>query len=282
LIPSTAIRAEAPQELPETPPPFKAGDSAHAALQPDIPTVPPGVTVEKLHAGRRNLSRELVDALEQLILTRHWQAGDKLPTEAEIVRQFQVSRTVVREALSRLQAAGLVETRHGIGTFVLEPRPAAMFTLDPDELKTSFEVLAILELRISLETETAGLAAARRSDANLLLMRRALDDFEQNVARCESTVGPDFRFHQEIAEATGNRYFAEIINYLGTTILPRTRLPSTRVPPDQLTHYLQRVNREHETIYDAIARRDSDFARAAMRIHLTNSRERLRRAQEAS
>ncbi|MBP0598152.1 FadR family transcriptional regulator [Herbaspirillum sp. LeCh32-8] len=232
--------------------------------------------------GRRNLSRELVQALEQLILTQHWRAGDKLPTEAEIVRQFQVSRTVVREALSRLQAAGLVATRHGIGTFVLEPRPPAMFRLDPDDLETSFEVLAVLELRISLETETAGLAAARRSDANLAVMRAALDDFASNVARSETTVAPDFRFHQEIAEATGNRYFAEIINYLGTTILPRTRLPSSRIPAEQLTQYLQRVNREHEQIFDAIARRDTDFARAAMRIHLTNSRERLRRAQEAN
>lgn len=243
---------------------------------------PPPAAVPARAVGRRNLSRELVQSLEQLILTQHWRPGDKLPTEAEIVRQFQVSRTVVREALSRLQAAGLVATRHGIGTFVLEPRPPAMFRLDPADMETSFEVLAVLELRISLETETAGLAAARRSDANLAVMRAALDDFNSNVARSETTVAPDFRFHQEIAEATGNRYFAEIINYLGTTILPRTRLPSSRIPPDQLTSYLQRVNREHEQIFDAIARRDTDFARAAMRIHLTNSRERLRRAQEAS
>lgn len=232
--------------------------------------------------GRRNLSRELVQSLEQLIHGGHWQAGDKLPTEAEIVRQFQVSRTVVREALSHLQAAGLVATRHGIGTFVLAPRPSTMFRLAPADLETSFEVLAVLELRISLETETAGLAAARRSDANLAAMRLALDDFGASVARAENTVASDFRFHQEIAEATNNRYFADIINYLGTTILPRTRLPSSRLPPDQLTPYLQRVNREHEQIFDAIVRRDTDFARAAMRIHLTNSRERLRRAQEAS
>jgi len=233
-------------------------------------------------SGRRNLSRELVQVLEQRILAQQWRPGDKLPTEADIVRQFEVSRTVVREALSRLQAAGLVETRHGIGTFVLEPRPPMLFRLDPDDLETSFEVLAVLELRISLETETAGLAAARRSDANLTVMRAALDDFASNVARSETTVAPDFRFHQEIAEATGNRYFAEIISYLGTTILPRTRLLSSRMPPDQLTQYLQRVNREHEQILDAIAHRDTDFARAAMRIHLTNSRERLRAAQEAN
>ncbi|MCA1326687.1 FadR/GntR family transcriptional regulator [Herbaspirillum sp. alder98] len=248
------------------------GDLSFTA-RPALPTA---------QAGRRNLSRELVDSLAHLIATQHWRPGDKLPTEAQIVRQFQVSRTVVREALSRLQAAGLVATRHGIGTFVLEPRPATMFRLDPAELETSFEVLAVLELRISLETETAGLAAARRSDAHLLAMRAALDAFDDNVVRAESTVDPDFRFHQEIAEATGNRYFAEIINYLGTTILPRTRLPSSRLPADQLRQYLQRVNREHEQIFDAIARRDTDFARAAMRIHLTNSRERLRRAQEVS
>jgi len=197
------------------------------------------------------------------------------------MQAYGVSRTVVREALSKLQAAGLVETHHGIGTFVLQPKTAGMFRLDASELAASVDVLAVLELRISLETESAGLAATRRTEEQLAAMREALDDFERNVAVAGDTVAPDFRFHLEIAQATGNPYFADIMSHLGTTIIPRTRINAIR-NQDRRGEYLTRVNREHEEIYAAIARRDPDSARAAMRIHLTNSRERLRVAQEAA
>jgi DNA-binding FadR family transcriptional regulator len=112
-------------------------------------------------------------------------------------------------------------------------------------------------------------------------MRQALDDFERNVVVAGDTVGPDFRFHLQIAESTGNPYFADIMRHLGTTLIPRTRISAIRTHEGGAP-YLSRVNREHEEIYAAIARRDPESARAAMRIHLTNSRERLRMAQEAA
>ncbi|GKS96354.1 FadR/GntR family transcriptional regulator [Acidovorax sp. SUPP2825] len=229
----------------------------------------------------RGLANAVVEDFSGKIRDRLLTPGDKLPTESEIMRAHDVSRTVVREALSKLQAAGLVETRHGIGTFVLPPRAGGVFRLDPSELTASVDVLAVLELRISLETESAGLAAMRRSETHLQAMRQALDDFERNVAMGGDTVGHDFRFHLQIAEATGNPYFADIMNHLGTTLIPRTRISGIRNAV-RGHEYLSRVNREHEEIYSAIARKDPESARAAMRIHLTNSRERLRLAQEAA
>ncbi|BEP56113.1 FadR/GntR family transcriptional regulator [Variovorax sp. V118] len=230
----------------------------------------------------RGLANGLVEDLGEKIRSQSLRPGDKLPTESAIMQAYGVSRTVVREALSKLQAGGLVETLHGVGTFVLQPRPGGMggvFRLDPGEIATSVDVLAVLELRISLETESAGLAASRRTDEQLVAMRQALDAFEQNVKVGGDTVAPDFAFHLEIAQSTGNPYFADIMRHLGTTIIPRTRISAIRV---QDGSYLSRVNREHEEIYAAIARRDPESARAAMRIHLTNSRERLRMAQEAA
>jgi DNA-binding FadR family transcriptional regulator len=229
----------------------------------------------------RGLAHGLVDDLGEKIRSQQLRPGDKLPTESAIMQAYGVSRTVVREALSKLQAAGLVETHHGIGTFVLQPRAAGMFRLEASDIATSVDVLAVLELRISLETESAGLAATRRTEEQLAAMREALDDFERNVAVAGDTVAPDFRFHLQIAQATGNPYFADIMSHLGTTIIPRTRIPAIR-NQDRRGEYLSRVNREHEEIYAAIARRDPESARAAMRIHLTNSRERLRLAQEAA
>ena len=90
--------------------------------------------------------------------------------------EFGVSRTVIREALSKLQAAALVQTRHGIGTFVTHGgTDSAVFRIRPDQLETLHDVVAMLELRIGIETEAAGLAAQRRSDDNLAAMRQSLD-----------------------------------------------------------------------------------------------------------
>ena len=113
-------------------------------------------------------------------------------------------------------------------------------------------------------------------------MRRTLDAFQAGLEQGGDCVPEDFQLHLQIARATGNRYFADLISYLGTTIIPRTRINSAQVAGDHLVQYLNRINHEHEDIYDAIARRDSEAARAAMRNHLTNSRERLRRAYEAA
>ncbi|MDB5828664.1 MAG: GntR domain protein [Variovorax sp.] len=247
-----------------------AGDTAKAAAFVGRPRV-----------KGRGLAHGLVDDLAQKIQAQTLRPGDKLPTESAIMQAYGVSRTVVREALSKLQAGGLVETHHGVGTFVLQPRPSGMFRLDPAELATSIDVLAVLELRISLETGSAGLAAARCSEEDLSAMRQALDEFEHNVLVSGDTVAPDLRFHLRIAQATGNPYFADIMSHLGTSIFPRTRI-SALVDVDRRVEYLSRVNREHEQIYEAIARGDAESARAAMRIHLTNSRERLRRAQDAA
>ena len=232
----------------------------------------------------RGLAHGLVDDLGDKIRSQQLRPGDKLPTESAIMQVYGVSRTVVREALSKLQAGGLVETHHGVGTFVLQPsqfRTAGMFRLEGSDIATTVDVLAVLELRISLETETAGLAALRRSDEQLRGLREALDDFEANVAAGGDTVKPDQRFHLLIAEATGNPYFADIMGHLGAGLIPRARVSAIR-NHDRRGEYLVHVNREHEEIYAAIARRDPDSARAAMRIHLTNSRERLRLAQEAA
>jgi DNA-binding FadR family transcriptional regulator len=228
----------------------------------------------------RGLAHGLVEDLTLKIRDGVLRPGDKLPTESEIMQAYGVSRTVVREALSKLQAANLVETHHGVGTFVLQPRTSGVFRLDPSDIVTSVDVLAVLELRISLETESAGLAATRRTEEQLRAMREALDEFERTIAQAANTAPSDFRFHLQIAQATGNPYFADIMSHLGTAIIPRTRIKA--ISDERGGEYLSRVNREHEEIYAAIARQDPDSARAAMRIHLTNSRERLRMAQEAA
>ena len=228
---------------------------------------------------RRSLAETAVAEMTTRINNGVYRPGERLPTEPQFMAELGVSRTVIREAVSRLQAAGLVETRHGIGTFVLHvPRP--MTGLDLGNVVTIRDVLAMLEIRISLETEATALAALRRNETHLAEMRRAIDDFDADVEAGRSSTAADFRFHLLIAQATGNRYFENVFRNLGTGTIPRSRLDTTRITQEPSPSYLHRNNLEHQSILEGIARRDPESARAAMRMHLANSRERLRLAAE--
>lgn len=215
------------------------------------------------------LAQDVFDFLVEQIRSGALRPGDRLPTEVSLMQSQGVSRTVVREALQRLQASGLVETRHGIGSFVLQsPAPALDFR--SPVAKTQRDVVAILELRICIETESAGLAAQRATRQDLADIKRALDAIDLHARAGDDAAPYDFQFHLQIARATDNPYFVDVLSHLDPAIAPRARLDPAS--------YMSRVNSEHINIYEAIARRDPEGARAAMRTHLSNSRERLKQA----
>jgi GntR family transcriptional repressor for pyruvate dehydrogenase complex len=233
---------------------------------------------------QRPLAHDLADMLTERIAGGELAPGARLPTEAAFMDEFGVSRTVVREALSKLQQTGAVQTRHGVGTFVVGPPDAGKgFRIAPRHLATLRDVIAVLELRIGIETEAAALAAQRRDTANLKVMRVALDEFTRVVEAGRDAVESDLRFHGEIARATGNPHFGVLMTILGSKLIPRARLGVAAEPEAaaERAAYLRRVNAEHENIYDAIAAGDAEAARAAMRTHLANGRERRRRAAGA-
>jgi DNA-binding FadR family transcriptional regulator len=232
--------------------------------------------------ARRSLTTDLVQALGDRIRDGRLAPGAKLPPEITIVKEFGVSRTVVREAISRLQAAGMVETRHGIGTFVLGPGDPGVFRISAAQIATLRDVIAVLELRIGVETESAALAATRRTDANLAAMRDALTAFSNALAQGRDAVGADYQFHLEVARATQNARYADLMATLGGTMIPRARLEDSPAAARERLEYLRRVNAEHESILSAIERQDPEGARAAMRTHLSNSRERRQRLAAAS
>lgn len=228
---------------------------------------------------RGGLVQSVVEHLLRQIDDGELQPGDRLPTESEVMDATGVSRTTVREAISRLQASGRVETRHGIGTFVLAPPEADTFRIAEQDMATVDDVIGVLELRIGLETEAAGLAAQRATTVQFEAMAGALAAFAKAIAESSDAVPSDFQFHMEVARATGNRHFADLMTYLGTRIIPRTRVNTPELSPEGRQAYLARVHAEHESIYDAIRKRDAEGARAAMRVHLSNSRDRLRRSR---
>ncbi|WP_322042092.1 FadR/GntR family transcriptional regulator [Paraburkholderia sp. J67] len=229
----------------------------------------------------RNLAEHVVSYVNEQIASRAIKPGDKLPTESSLMTLLGVSRTVVREAISRLQAMSVIETRHGIGSFVLEPRREPL-DLDVVPASTLNDLLSVLELRISLETECAGLAAQRASERDLANIRTALDAISAATRAGGDSAGADLQFHVSVARATGNRYFVDILTQMGAALIPRHRIDSAGIAHSDPRAYAELVNREHESIFEAIARHDPESARAAMRMHLSSSRERLRRAATAA
>jgi Transcriptional regulators len=225
------------------------------------------------------LTQQLVRRLTESIQSGELHPGDRMPSENRLVEAHGVSRTVVREAMSRLNAQGLVEIQQGRGSFVLASPSIVPFSIDVSEMRSPAELAELLELRLGFETEAASLAALRGDARRISAVKAALTKFEQEVALPRASVAADFDFHRSIAIASGNRYFLQLLDSLGRTAIaaPRARLSITRQTGPS-TH-LHLVTVEHENIYRAIARRSGEEARAAMRVHLANSQERLAGAE---
>ncbi|MEX3556817.1 MAG: FCD domain-containing protein [Burkholderia gladioli] len=201
--------------------------------------------------------------------------GDRLPTEVAMMKQLSVSRSVSCEAISRLQAARIVETRHGVGTFVLAPHNDATMQLPTADLSNMLDAMAVLEFRMDVEAASAALAAKRRTEQNLRLMQVALERFEAELQRGSTdTLAHDIEFHLQIAQAN----FVDVLSQLGRSV----SLGSAELAEFDQIDVLRQVLDEHLWIYRAIERQEPDDARAAMRVHLSKSRERLQHAHDTS
>ncbi|MBY6264328.1 FadR family transcriptional regulator [Azospirillum sp. 412522] len=225
---------------------------------------------------RDPLAKQLVDALAERISGGQYKSGDRLPSEQDLIDEFGVSRTVVREAIANLKAVGMVSTRQGLGAFVLRDAAILPFRIEESTLEAVNEAISVLEVRISLESEAAYLAAIRRDDSHLARMREALDTMTAAVEAGEDAIDADLAFHSAIAAATGNKHFLALFSYLGSLLIPRARVRYGHLEGDSRRQYLRRINDEHQTIYSAIERQDPENARAALRLHLNGSRDRLR------
>ncbi|MDQ0391495.1 FadR/GntR family transcriptional regulator [Labrys monachus] len=204
-------------------------------------------------------------------------SGEKLPTEQELIARFQVSRTVIREAMASLRSEGLVVSRQGSGVFVADHGTSRAFRIVSEEMRSLVEVLNVLQLRLAVETEAAGLAAEKRTAEDLAQMRHWLDAIDASIAAGESAVEADFAFHRAISSATRNPYFERFMHFLGPVIIPRQSVRPEAETPGQRRHYLEQVQVEHRRLYDAIESGDPAASRLRLREHLEAGQERYRK-----
>ncbi|OGA52958.1 MAG: hypothetical protein A3F74_24805 [Betaproteobacteria bacterium RIFCSPLOWO2_12_FULL_62_58] len=218
------------------------------------------------------LADQLYEEIMAAIINGRIPEGARLESETGLATAYGVSRPVVREALSRLRADGVIVSRRGSGSYVQRKPSQRFLTLAP--LGGIADLMRCFEFRIALEGETAALAAARRTDKDLKEIRLALEDLEDAIRRKVVGVKADIRFHNAIAAASKNSLFTTTLKALANTIFQGISV-ARRLSLHASMERLQIVQEEHGRIYDAIRAGNSGKARDAMREHIENARARV-------
>ena len=222
-----------------------------------------------------NLTDQLSSAMTARIASGDLAPGSRLPTEQELSSEFGVSRTVVREAISRLKSEGLVETRQGSGAFVAQSKLGIPFRIDPVSVDSLEATVEILELRLAVESEAAALAAERASAGQLAAIRGALDAVRAAFERGDDGVEEDLVFHRAIAEATNNSRYVDLTEFLERYVRHQIQITGGRAAR---ASRMGETQSEHQQIFEAIAARDGDAARAKARTHFSQGIERIKRS----
>lgn len=224
-------------------------------------------------AGRGSRTDKVHGFLLDAIKVGRFKVGSRLPSENALALQLSVSRPVVREAVSRLSAEGLVRAERGRGTFVSE-QPATANQLEFTPIAGINDLIAWQDLRIAIEQETARLAAERRGPEDLEKIRDIHSKLIDMARSGDRAMNLDFEFHVAIAEATHNAILVEAQRSLGEHIRNWIKTMLVTTKKTSLARFEFR-SREHNAIVEAIVRNDPQSAAQAARRHLENGRTRL-------
>jgi len=211
------------------------------------------------------VSDDAVDQILNLIAEGRLKPGDRLPSERELVRQLEVSRTSVREALRALEAKGIIEVRPGSGSFIRgSGQEEAGPNWVPWLLAHRQEIMQLVELREALETRAAYLAATRASQEQIEAMKNAIDRMSEAIENGDPglTIQADKAFHESVAKACGNELIAYLLNAANEALAdPRGAILSL---PGRAAKSLA----EHRLIWQAIANRNPEQAEKAVLHHI--------------
>lgn len=214
-----------------------------------------------------SISAYIYESLKKEILTGHFQAGERLPSEQKLSLQYKASRVSVRSALLQLRGLGLVETRRGGGTFVLEQsNQNALSSVLTYVALSQFDRMNIYEFRSIQEIQSAGIAALRATSQDVDDMRKAIKNMISSEIPSEMA-RYDLDFHEAIAKATHNEYIFRVFDVMRDVYYNYLR---------QNTESIGSYGaKSHEAICNAIEMRNSEKARQLMQKHLEETRELL-------
>ena len=212
---------------------------------------------------KTRIHEEIADRIRQLLLDETLPHGQPLPSERVLAQRFEVSRGSVRDALRTLETLGLIEMRHGQGTFPRElsvdrlVTPLASVLTYRRDLQTE-----LMDVRRMFEPGVARVAAMRVTDADVAELQRVLDRQRRKLASGQSAIAEDTAFHTALAHATHNLVAVRLMETLNDLLVESRKLTLKRKGRPE------RSLDGHEKIVDALRRRDPDAAERAMHSHI--------------
>jgi DNA-binding FadR family transcriptional regulator len=219
------------------------------------------IPTRRAHSNHAEVARSIgID-----IIAGRYGEGMRLPGDAELIATFGVSRPVLRESVKTLVAKGLLSTKARVGTVVRERGAWNMF--DADVLAWHLDAGIdkrflgdLAEIRLSVEPRAAALAAARRSDEDILELRRSMDRMRGEASDAIGFADADLALHIAVANASGNLFMRSIGNVIEAALRASFLLSAPVDPEDRETVLLW-----HQRIVDAIADGNAEAAADAMK-----------------
>ncbi len=216
-----------------------------------------------------NASDQVLAHLQELIEKGKLKPGERLPAERELAKMLRVSRPTLRAGLGALTAVGVLESRHGSGTYVVDGDGTPVLDPSPLRLKAAlhgFTADEMFEARLALETVSAGLAAERAKSEELVPLLEAVVGTYASVDDPQQFLVHDVRFHRGIGVASHNRIIAALTEMV-VNAMYQSRKETVRRAQD-----LKESAEWHRKIYEAIRERKADEARNTVREHLVKAR----------
>lgn len=216
----------------------------------------------------RNISDQVYEQLRDMIYRGDLGSGDRLMSERDMAALFKVGRPTVRNAVQRLIDQGLIETRRGVGTFVVdqgrayEKRPLLQVLNNE-----AFTIADIQEVRMALETKSAELAARRATDEDICLIKKVMERMNEERIRDNISIETDVSFHMNIAYASKNIVQIHLMkSFYDVQIYAMSYSYSTVLRSLGIDNL---INAQHTRIFEAIYQHDPECARKAMELHIT-------------
>lgn len=228
--------------------------------------------------AKKALYFEVAKKIENAILRGEWASGQKLPSILELATRFSVSKAVMREACSLLVGTGVLELRHGDGTYVktltldtiMPPIQAAL-------LLGSSDLYSLLEVGLWLERGVVSVAATRRNERHIRDLAESLFLMETGEDQFASIIAAERQFHGVLAEASGNSIAINLLRVLYPSLASVLQLLTEEEDVPEL------VVAVHRVLYDSMEKRDAEAAERQIIIYRRTLQDRVlqKRAQTA-
>lgn len=226
----------------------------------------------QMRISNTKIYEQVADDITEKIKIGELAIGERLPSIQKLAQHYEVSVASVREALNALKILGLIEIKHGQGTFVKQKEP--QFLNMSDSKLSASDIRDLLELREVVEMATVKKAAERRTPENLAELKSALAQMEQAIQEGTSGEEGDLAFHLAIAKSSHNALLFDLLNNI-SDLIQQSMKETRKIYIYNKEKTMEKLKEEHRIIFEAIATQEMKQAEEMMEHHLTEIRNTL-------